>query len=149
MRVLVTGAAGFIGSRLCARLLSDGAAVTGVDCFTEYYPRWIKERNVAPLLRNKRFTLVRSDLNDLPLRKTLRNVEAVFHLAAQAGVRASWGRSFPDYVRHNIQATQNLLEAAKDRAAPGSFRFVILGLRDDSGPPDDRSERGPASSPYG
>jgi len=115
MRVLVTGAAGFIGSRLCARLLSEGAAVVGVDCFTDYYPRWIKERNIAPLLRHKRFTLVPADLNDLPLPRTLRNVEAVFHLAAQAGVRASWGRSFSDYIRHNIQATQSLLEAAKDR----------------------------------
>lgn len=115
MKVLVTGAAGFIGSRLCARLLGEGVSVVGVDCFTDYYPRWIKERNVAPLVRNKRFTLIPADLNDLPLDRTLRNVESVFHLAAQAGVRASWGRSFSDYVRHNIQATQRLLEAAKDR----------------------------------
>jgi UDP-glucose 4-epimerase len=114
MKVLVTGAAGFIGSRLCARLLADGAAVTGVDCFTDYYPRWIKERNIAPLLARKRFTFVPADLNDLPLDRTLRNVEAVFHLAAQAGVRASWGRSFSGYLRHNIEATQRLLEAAKD-----------------------------------
>ncbi len=115
MRILVTGAAGFIGSRLCARLLDEGASVAGVDCFSDYYPRWIKERNIAPLLGRKRFALHRTDLNDLPLGRILRNVEAVFHLAAQAGVRASWGRSFSGYVRHNIQATQTLLEAAKDK----------------------------------
>jgi nucleoside-diphosphate-sugar epimerase len=115
MRILVTGAAGFIGSRLCTRLLADGASVTGVDCLTDYYPRWIKERNLAPLIKNRRFRYLAADLNDLPLRRTLRGVDAVCHLAAQAGVRASWGRSFSGYIHHNIEATQRLLEAAKDR----------------------------------
>ena len=113
MKVVVTGAAGFIGSRLAARLLADGCSVTGVDCFTDYYPSWMKERNVAPLLARKSFKLIRADLNDLPLARTLRDADAVFHLAAQAGVRGSWGRSFAGYLRHNIQATQALLEAAK------------------------------------
>jgi nucleoside-diphosphate-sugar epimerase len=115
MRVLVTGADGFIGSRLSGRLLTEGCSVTGVDSFTDYYPRWIKERNIAPLLKRRAFALVDADLNDLPLALMLGKIDAVFHLAAQAGVRASWGRSFSGYVRHNIQATQALLEAAKDR----------------------------------
>jgi UDP-glucose 4-epimerase len=118
MTTIVTGAAGFIGSRLSRRLLEEGRDVVGIDCFTNYYPRWIKARNVAPLLAGRRFRLIEKDLNELPLRRLLRGAEAVFHLAAQAGVRASWGRSFETYIRHNIAATQRLLEAAKDAGGP-------------------------------
>jgi nucleoside-diphosphate-sugar epimerase len=114
MRVLVTGAAGFIGSHLTRRLLAEGCRVTGVDCFADYYPRWMKERAIAPLLRSRRFALIEGDLNDLPLADILARHDAVYHLAAQAGVRASWGHSFEIYLRNNIQATQALLEAAKD-----------------------------------
>lgn len=114
MNIIVTGAAGFIGSHLCRRLLDDGCAVTGIDCYTDYYPRWIKDKNVAPLLRAKRFKLLSRDLNTLPLKKTLDGADAVFHLAAQAGVRASWGAHFSEYIKNNIQVTQKLLEAAKD-----------------------------------
>ena len=114
MKILVTGAAGFIGSHLCRRLLEEGCAVTGIDCFTDYYPRWIKDRNIAPLLGAKRFKLIAQDLSSLPLKKTLKSVDAVFHLAAQAGVRASWGTNFDVYLKNNIQVTQRLLEAAKD-----------------------------------
>jgi len=118
MKAIVTGASGFIGSHLSRRLLEGGWEVVGVDCFTSFYPRWMKARNVAPLLRNRRFRLVEKDLNDLALGRLLRGAGAVFHLAAQAGVRTSWGRSFETYIRHNIAATQRLLEAAKGRDGP-------------------------------
>lgn len=115
MKVVVTGAAGFIGSHLCRRLLKDGCSVVGIDAFRDYYPLWIKEQNVRPLLKDKRFGLLRANLNRLPLPDILKGADAVFHLAAQAGVRASWGADFDIYIKDNIQATHKLLEAAKDR----------------------------------
>jgi len=114
MRIVVTGAAGFIGSHLCRELLSEGHGVVGIDAFTDYYPRWIKERNVAPLRPEAGFELVEADLDDLDLGRILGGADAIFHLAAQAGVRASWGRSFDVYTRNNIQVTQKLLEASRD-----------------------------------
>lgn len=114
MICIVTGAAGFIGSHLSRRLLQEKNFVIGVDVFTDDYPRWIKERNVAPLLKDKNFEFVAKDMDDLDLPDLLGRAEAVFHLAAKAGVRASWGRSFELYVKNNVLNTQRLLEAAKD-----------------------------------
>ena len=114
MICLVTGAAGFIGSHLCRRLLKDGHTVTGVDCFTDYYPRSLKEKNVEPLLQDARFRLIAEDLDTFDLRETLKGTEVVFHLAAQAGVRSSWGRNFSVYARNNILVTQKVLEAARE-----------------------------------
>ncbi|MDH4198405.1 MAG: GDP-mannose 4,6-dehydratase [Candidatus Aminicenantes bacterium] len=115
MKCVVTGAAGFIGSRLAAHLLAEGHVVVGVDCFTDYYPRHIKERNLAPLRTSPSFRFLAEDLNTMDLGGLLDGVEAVFHLAAQAGVRASWGTSFDAYITNNIRATQRLLEAARGR----------------------------------
>lgn len=113
MRTLVTGVAGFIGSHLAEALLTAGHTVTGVDAFTDYYPRWIKERNLQGLLGRPGFRLEVGDLLALDLSTLLAEVDWVFHHAAQAGVRASWGSSFDGYVRDNVVATQRLLEAAK------------------------------------
>jgi UDP-glucose 4-epimerase len=114
MRIVVTGAAGFIGSNLCRELLAGGHVVTGIDAFTDYYPRWIKERNLAPLRGEAGFELMEKDLSTMDLAPVLDGAEAVFHLAAQAGVRGSWGRSFDVYTRNNILVTQRLLEASRD-----------------------------------
>lgn len=114
MKILVTGVAGFIGSHLAERLLDNGHQVIGLDCFTDYYARWIKEKNLSSLLPHPSFEFIEADINKIELTSLLKKVDVVFHLAAQAGVRASWGKSFDEYLRHNIAATQKLLETAKD-----------------------------------
>ncbi len=114
MRYLVTGAAGFIGSRLCLRLLEEGGKVLGVDSLSDYYPRWIKEANLRRLSGNRLFTFCSQDILSLDLDSLMEGVDIVFHLAAQPGVRASWGKHFSVYVRNNIESTQRLLESAKD-----------------------------------
>jgi nucleoside-diphosphate-sugar epimerase len=115
MNVLITGVAGFIGSHLAARLLADGATVTGIDCFTDYYPRAIKEANLAVNASAPGFHFVEGRLQDADLDELLDDRTHVFHLAAQAGVRKSWGRDFAIYTTHNVDATQRLLEACVGR----------------------------------
>ena len=111
MRALVTGVAGFIGSTLAERLLGEGADVVGIDCFTDYYPRSIKERNLSALRGTPGFRFVESTIQSADLAHLLADRTHVFHLAAQAGVRKSWGRDFTVYTVNNIEATQVLLEA--------------------------------------
>lgn len=111
---LVTGCAGFLGSHLCEALLARGFAVTGVDCFTDFYPRALKEANVAGLRRAPGFRLVEADIATAPIAALLDDADVVFHLAAQAGVRNSFGAGFDAYLHHNVQGTRRLLEAAAD-----------------------------------
>ena len=110
MSALVTGVAGFVGSHLAESLLHDGQAVRGVDCFTDYYATDLKRANIATLTADNRFELIESDLGEAPIAPLVRDVDVVYHLAAQPGVRASWGRDFEIYVRRNVLATQRLLE---------------------------------------
>lgn len=111
MKALVTGCAGFIGSTLTDRLLAEGVEVVGIDRFADYYPRAIKERNLTGAIENPHFTLIEEDILQM---ESFPEVDYVFHLAAQAGVRASWGKSFEVYTRDNVQATQRLLEWYKN-----------------------------------
>jgi len=115
MKVLITGVAGFIGSHLAGTLLEGGATVTGLDCFTDYYPRPIKEANLATVATHDRFRFVETSIQAADLDALLDDVTHVFHLAAQAGVRKSWGRDFQVYTTNNVDATQILLESVVGR----------------------------------
>ncbi len=114
MKSLVTGAAGFIGSHLCEYLVEKGFQVVGIDNFMDYYPRSIKEANIADLRRDKNFKFVEASLLELDLVKLMDGIDVVFHQSAQAGVRASWGKTFKIYCDNNILATQMLLEACRE-----------------------------------
>jgi nucleoside-diphosphate-sugar epimerase len=121
MKALVTGAAGFIGSHLSAALLDRGAKVVGLDCFTDYYPRAIKEANLEVNRTRDGFSFVEARIQDADLAGLLDGVTHVFHLAAQAGVRKSWGTDFRIYTDNNVDASQQLLEACVGRPL---HRFV-------------------------
>ena len=122
MKCLVTGAAGFIGSHLCERLLQQGNEVVGVDAFVPYYPRPIKENNLASALADPRFHFHELDLRHDPLDDLLDGVEVVFHLAAMAGLAKSWTH-FELYWTCNVLATQRLLDAV--RALPAKQRGAV------------------------
>ena len=115
-RFVITGVAGFIGSHLADALLAQGRQVLGIDAFTPYYMPATKRANIAGPSRHDNFELLPGDLNELDLDEVLRPGDIVFHLAGQPGVRGSWGPGFAEYSRHNIEATQRLLEAAVRRS---------------------------------
>ena len=147
--ILLTGAAGFIGSHLAEVLVGSGCAVRGVDAYTDTYSPLQKRENVAALSRSPLVELVTADLARDDLRPLLRDVDAVVHLAGEPGVTASWGTSFATYVERNVVATQRLLEAA---TAAGVRRFVYASSSSVYGP-EDRPQRESAVprplSPYG
>ncbi|HYZ30605.1 MAG TPA: NAD-dependent epimerase/dehydratase family protein [Thermoleophilaceae bacterium] len=111
-RALVTGCAGFLGSRLAEELLGRGWSVLGVDSFTDYYARPLKERNVTGLRDAPGFELRELDLAQHDLTGLLDGIDVVFHLAAQPGVRASFGMGLEMYLSRNVRATQRLLDQA-------------------------------------
>ena len=113
MRSLVTGVAGFIGSSLADKLLGAGHDVVGVDCFVDYYSREIKEKNLQTLRDFNGFTFSNDELAEVDIVEKFGEFDLIFHQAAQAGVRASWGEYFDSYTRNNILATQRLLESLK------------------------------------
>jgi len=113
-RALVTGCAGFIGSHLTESLLRDGISVIGVDCFNANYGRAQKLNNLHHALDWKSFEFVPLDLAAGDLTELVSEVDVVFHLAAEPGVRSSWGSRFARYITNNVLATQQLLRALQE-----------------------------------
>ena len=148
MKCLVTGAAGFFGSHLCERLLEDGHTVTGIDCFTDYYPRSVKERNLAPFLDRGRFRFHDLDLSAGVPAEVVAGAEWVFHLAAMPGLTRSW-LDFDSYNRHNLTATHRLLESLK--GSPTLKRMIYASTSSVYGKFASGDEALPTkpSSPYG
>jgi len=114
MKVLITGAAGFIGSHLSERLLNDGWTVVGVDNFDDFYDPQIKRRNIADCLKDKNFQLIEADIRNTSAvdKAVTDDIETIVHLAARAGVRASIAQPLL-YADVNVNGTVVLLEAAK------------------------------------
>jgi UDP-glucuronate 4-epimerase len=121
-RALVTGCAGFIGSHLTESLLADGFSVVGLDCFNDNYGRAQKLHNLDQAREREGFEFVPLDLGFGELFDLVADCDVVFHLAAEPGVRSSWGDRFGKYVRNNIAGTQHLLEAIQPFPAT---RFVF------------------------
>jgi len=124
MRVVITGAAGFIGSHLTERCLALGWDVVAIDSLTTYYSPAAKVRNAHAFDAHHRCTYLEQDILDLDLRVLLADANVIFHLAAQAGVRASWGQSFDAYTQLNVTVLQRLLEAARHATALSKLVFV-------------------------
>jgi UDP-glucuronate 4-epimerase len=149
-RALVTGCAGFVGSHLTDALLADGHEVVGIDCLTDNYAKPDKLANLAAARDHRAFELHRRDLAAEDASALLAGCDVVFHLAAEPGVRSSWGARFERFVHNNLEATQRLLEAA--RRTPET-RFVyassssVYGESERLPTPEDTPPR--PLSPYG
>ena len=114
MKYLVTGAAGFIGAQIARKLLDRNEEVIGLDCFLNSYPRALKEDRIKPLMGYKNLEFIEGNILNVDLRRLADHVDIIIHEAALPGPRTSWGDNFGSYSRNNIEATQKLLEAAKD-----------------------------------
>jgi UDP-glucose 4-epimerase len=151
LKHLITGSAGFIGSNLAKKLLAEGEEVIGIDCFTDYYARELKENNIKEILNNPNYTFLEKDLLKTDLKDLIKDVDYIYHQAAQAGVRSSWGEDFEIYNQNNILLTQKLLEAAKESRQLKKFVYAssssVYGDTDQI--PMTEKQRLQPVSPYG
>ena len=145
-RVLVTGCAGFIGSHLVERLLQGDNDVVGIDCFTDYYSEEQKLANLSCALNQERFTLIRQDILEMD---GFPHVDRVFHMAAQPGVRASWGANFATYTKNNVEATQRLLEFYRSAELKSFIYSSSSSVYGDAELPMKEDARPLPVSPYG
>jgi len=149
-RALVTGCAGFIGSHLTEALLAAGHEVLGVDCFSDNYPAEHKQANLAAARDHDAFTFVGADLVTAGAERLLDGRDVVFHLAAEPGVRSSWGLRFDRYLRNNVRATQRLLEASArtpERRIVYASSSSVYGDSESLPTPEDATPQ--PLSPYG
>jgi nucleoside-diphosphate-sugar epimerase len=148
MNCLVTGCAGFIGSHLCERLLAEGHHVLGIDCFTSYYGRFIKERNLADFSSHPNFQLMERDLSLEYIKDVTPTLDYVFHLAAMPGLVRSW-TDFDLYNRHNLVATSKLLESLRDQKRLKKFVYASTSSVYGKYASGDETLPTRPSSPYG
>ena len=128
MSVLVTGAAGFIGSHFVDHLLGQGVEVVGLDNFDDFYGRRIKEQNLTSALDHEGFSLIEGDIRDTACLEGISDsIDAVVHLAAKVGVRPSILDPLA-YTDVNLMGTSLLLEFARERAIGPFVRFLLVGL---------------------
>lgn len=146
MKSLVTGCAGFIGSNLTDWLLDHGHNVIGIDCFTDYYEKDTKKSNISKSSKNPNFKLIEKNLLDID---EYPDVDYVFHMAAQAGVRSSWGQNFQTYTKNNIEVTQKLLEFYKNFNLKKFIYSSSSSVYGDSGLPMNENSLLKPISPYG
>ncbi len=146
-KAIVTGAAGFIGSTLSDTLLEQGKDVIGIDCFTDYYERSTKEKNLESSKTHENFSFLELDLAEADLSDAFSGVDVVYHLAAQPGVRYSW-ENFDVYLKNNIKATQRVLEAAKESGSRVIFSSSSSVYGDAELPLTEDTKARPVS-PYG
>jgi predicted glycosyltransferase/nucleoside-diphosphate-sugar epimerase len=145
----VTGAAGFIGSHLVEALVARGHHVVGIDAFTPYYSPAIKRANIASASQDPNFELLPADLNALDMAEVFQPGDVIFHLAAQPGVRSSWGAGFIQYARNNIEVTQRLLESARKRAVARVVFASSSSIYGNTTLPMDEDAAPNPISPYG
>lgn len=147
MRIVVTGAAGFIGSHLVERLLADGHAVIGIDAFTSYYSRERKESNVQDALADDRYRLLELDLRSDDLAEAVAGADCVIHEAAMPGLPLSWS-DVAGYASCNVVGTARLLDAVVRAAVPRFVHVSTSSVYGRTATGDETAELAPIS-PYG
>ena len=136
----------FVGSHLTERLLKNGSEVIGIDCFSDYYDRELKEKNLAVPLKNDKFTFIEKDILEMD---EYPDVDYVYHIAAQAGVRDSWGNNFRGYTSNNIEVTWKLLEFYKELNIKKFVYSSSSSVYGDAELPMNEKSRLRPVSPYG
>lgn len=146
---LVTGCAGFIGSHLVEKLLTDNWNVIGLDNFHPYYDKQLKLENLQNFKNHENFKFIEGSILDLDLLKKVSNIDTIFHLAAIAGVRNSF-KNPDEYFKINVEGTENILKTFENinELIFASSSSVYGDLKSDQFPVNEEHSLNPIS-PYG